>query len=1086
MWIYDMDSLAFLAVNEAAIDAYGYSRSEFLAMTIADIRPAEDIEALRENIAAVDDSIDRAGTWRHLKKDGSLIYVEITSYPLEFEGHKAELVLAYDVGRQVRDEADLNRLLAFEHLVAGISRLLSAQDDLDAAIEQALARLGQFNRADRAYLFRFSPDKQTMSNTHEWCAEGVESQRAGLQDLSTARFAWSMARLIAGESTSIPDVSSMPDEIAEEREAFRQLGLSSLLIVPLRVKGESVGFLGFDNLVTKSAWGELAVRLLEITGELVAAAMQRRQVREALRAERDFAEAVMDTVAALIVVLDREGRIVQFNRACESLTGYDFSEVEGHFVWDFLLPAAEREQVSQVFRRLKDLPRQNCFENHWVTKDGRELLIEWSNTAILGPKGELLYGISTGIDVTGRRQAQQALETSEARYRLLVENLSYLVVKVDTEGRFEFVSPSYCVLFGKTEAELIGNSFMPLVHEDDRETTAEVMRDLYRPPYRCTFEQRAMTVQGWRWLSWADSAVLDESGAVVAVVGVGRDITERHQAEEQLRVAAAVFDSTAEGVTVTDVEGTIIDVNSAFTRITGYPRADVIGKNPRVFNSGRHDQDFYQAMYASLRDLGVWRGEIWNRRKSGEIYPSLLTVNTVKSPEGRVTGYVGVFADITELKESEQRLAHLAHHDPLTDLPNRLLLGARLRQAMRHAIREKTRIAVIFLDIDRFKTINDGLGHPVGDLVLQQLAGRLTRVLRGGDTVARISGDEFVILLENLASADEAGAVVQKLMDAAASPIHVDGKEIRITLSIGITFFPDDTNDADELLRNADSAMYRAKQEGRNTYRYYTSELTVSAFEHALLESSLRNALAGEELRLLYQPQYNLENDRIIGLEALLRWQHPELGAVSPGRFIPIAEQSGLIGEIGAWVLRTACAQGREWLDAGYEFGRIAVNVAGPQFNSEGFVDLVLGVLQASGLPPDHLALEITEGFVMYGRDPGVAQLETLRAQGVEVAIDDFGTGYSSLRYLKDLPIDKLKIDQSFIRGIPMDRDDTAIAAAIISMGRALELKVIAEGVETTEQMAFLRQQGCLEIQGFVLARPLPAGDVGNLIRPAE
>jgi EAL domain-containing protein (putative c-di-GMP-specific phosphodiesterase class I) len=280
--------------------------------------------------------------------------------------------------------------------------------------------------------------------------------------------------------------------------------------------------------------------------------------------------------------------------------------------------------------------------------------------------------------------------------------------------------------------------------------------------------------------------------------------------------------------------------------------------------------------------------------------------------------------------------------------------------------------------------------------------------------------------------------------------------------------------------------MYRAKHEGRNTYRFYTSELTVLAFEHALLESSLRNALAGNELRLLYQPQFSLEDDRVIGLEALLRWHHPELGLVSPGRFIPIAEQSGLICEIGAWVLRAACAQGREWLDAGYEFGRFAVNVAGPQLRDEDFVNRVLAALQASGMPPDRLALEITEGFVMYGKESGVAQLETLRAQGVEVAIEDFGTGYSSLRYLKELPIDKLKIDQSFMRGVPTDRNDMAIASAIISMGRALELKVIAEGVETTEQMAFLRQQGCLEIQGFLLARPMPADEVGNLLRSAE
>ncbi|QOJ22617.1 MAG: EAL domain-containing protein [Gammaproteobacteria bacterium] len=555
-------------------------------------------------------------------------------------------------------------------------------------------------------------------------------------------------------------------------------------------------------------------------------------------------------------------------------------------------------------------------------------------------------------------------------------------------------------------------------------------------------------------------------------------------AAETLRQAAAVFESTREGVVITSLEPRILAVNRAYTEITGYSEAQVLGKNPKVIKSGRHDKSFYQAMWASLLQEGYWRGEVWNRRRNGEIYPQWLTITTVRNDNNEPCNYVGVFTDITQMKQSEARVAHLAHYDPLTGLPNRLLVQSRLHHAIERAQRHNFRIATLCLDLDRFKNVNDSLGHPVGDELLILLASRLKNRLREEDTLARLGGDEFLLVLEDVKDPSEPATVAQTLIDLLTTPFVLpSGHEIFINGSIGISLFPDDAHNVMELIQHADMAMYLAKKEGRSTYRYHTEALSIAANERLMMETRLRHALAAGEFVLHYQPLIDAHNDRVVGVEALVRWQPPGKDIVPPGKFIPIAEETGLIVPLGEWVLRTACAQGRAWMDAGLPPLVIAVNLSVRQFQSENLAELVQQVLDDTKLPAVCLELELTESMFMEHAEQSIETLRTLKAPGIQLAIDDFGTGYSSLTYLKRFPIDKLKIDQSFVRGLAHDPNDREIAATIIAMARNLKLSVLAEGVESEQQLAFLRQHDCDYYQGFLFHRPVPAIELEAWLR---
>jgi len=606
--------------------------------------------------------------------------------------------------------------------------------------------------------------------------------------------------------------------------------------------------------------------------------------------------------------------------------------------------------------------------------------------------------------------------------------------------------------------------------------------------YADAHEQSLHVADRYRLLLFAVALLL--AGYLVrAYLRIGKDqrelaathrvLVERYeaqrQAEERLRLFATVFSNAAEGMTITDTASRIVAVNPAFCAITGYTEPEAIGQTPALLNSGRHDRDYYRQMWAELDASGKWRGEIWNRRKDGAIYPEWLSISAVRDEAGRTTHYIGIFSDLSERKESEQRIHHLAHHDAMTGLPNRLLLDDRIEQALLKSKRSNSKTALLFLDLDRFKNINETLGHEIGDELLVQAVKRMAVVLRETDTLSRHGGDEFVAVLPELEQLQDATLVARKLLQTLAQPYELAGHSLTVTCSIGIAIHPDDSATASDLLRNAETAMYHAKEEGRNTLRFYSADMNFASLGELLLETHLRSALDRGELLIYYQPKIDAKSGLLIGAEALMRWNHPEQGMIPPSLFIPLAEECGLINPLGAWALRTVCAQQRQWLDAGLIAVPVAVNVSARQFTHQDVPALVGAALADYQLTPDLLELELTESLLMHNADDAAAVLGNLRGMKINLAIDDFGTGYSSLSYLKQLPVQALKIDQSFVQDIGEEGESIKLAAAIIALAHGMNLQVIAEGVETEAQRRYLARYGCDQFQGYFFDRPMPA-----------
>lgn len=684
------------------------------------------------------------------------------------------------------------------------------------------------------------------------------------------------------------------------------------------------------------------------------------------------------------------------------------------------------------------------------------------------------------------RKRTAALAASERSFRAFFELASVGVAQVDAHtGRFRTINRKYCELVGYTEAEMLAFSFRDITHPDDLEIDRQQRRGLVKgkiPEF--SIEKRYIRKDGsivWVLLSvsplWALGQKPDNSLAVV------QDITKRKLVEEALVFATKVFEHSIEGIVVTDAKGSILQVNPAFSTITGYSAEEAVGQNPRILKSDKHEAAFYQAMWAQLGDEGQWAGEIWNRRKNGEIYPEWLTINAVRNDQGKIVNYVSIFHDITELKRQQEALEHQAQHDALTGMPNRVLLNDRMQMSLTRMTRSDKKVALLFLDLDNFKHVNDGFGHPAGDKLLIELSRRLKAQLRAGDTLARQGGDEFLVLLPEVEGVDDASVIAMRLLESIQHPFQHQDTEYYVTASIGVTIAPNDGNDPDTLIKNADMAMYRAKKLGRNNFQFFTPELDGQAHRRISLESQLRKGLELEEFELHYQPLVSSASGAVIGAEALIRWRH-EGRLIAPGEFIPLAEESGLILPIGEWVVKTAAKQARQWQDEGYRLD-ISVNISSRQFAGQDLVALLREVLAATGLHSGRLYFEITESLLMDDIVKARKILGELRALGGKFYLDDFGTGYSSLSYLKRLPLDGLKIDRSFIRDISTDTDSRAIAAAIVSLAETLNLAIVAEGVETEEQLAILRRMSeNLIIQGYLASPPVPPDRFETFLQP--
>lgn len=697
--------------------------------------------------------------------------------------------------------------------------------------------------------------------------------------------------------------------------------------------------------------------------------------------------------------------------------------------------------------------------------------------------GYVVFRLYTKLMAQQNKDTQLILE----RYQRAVEASQEAVWDWSLNDTEEvFFSEAYCANLGFTQEEFGTNQQAwrsRLIPEDREKIYQDVLRFIregegaYEKTYRMLHRDNSQ-----RWIRSRGCLIRDSQGKPVRFIGIARDVTEQYAAKVRLQQAEAVFESTREAVLITDHASNIVYVNPSFTRITGYSESEVLGRNPSLLKSNRHSKDFHRNMWADLNEKGVCGGEVWNCHKNGELLRQYQTVKAIKSENGIVSHYVAVFSDISTTDNSLSELSFLSLYDPLTKLANRIHLSERLKISLESAINKQKNNALFIVGVDHFKNINESLGHSSGDQLLQDIALRLKEATQQASVLARIGGDEFALICESVTSAMDAVGVAERLIQACKAPFTLAENQVFISVSVGVCLYPFAGESVEEIMRNADSALHKAKDSGRETFAFYTAEMTEQANQRIRVASELRRALENEELDVHYQSVYELSGQKLVGCEALVRWNHPTQGPIAPNEFIPIAEESGLISALDAWVLNKACKQMQQWLAMEYDLKFVAVNLSSRSLSEEGLAEKVEATLKRNQLDARFLELEVTESTVMESPEGADAALCGLREIGIRLAIDDFGTGHSSLGRLKSLPVHKLKIDRSFITNLPSDNEDVAIVQAILALGASMGLDVQAEGIEQEEQVQFLQQCQCTLGQGYLLGRPVPADEFTVLL----
>lgn len=778
---------------------------------------------------------------------------------------------------------------------------------------------------------------------------------------------------------------------------------------------------------------------------------------------------------------DTEGKIVHISESINDLLGYKPEDLIGEL---FTKSYANMEDMGTFLAQLKF--SGGIVTNHDIAlkhKNGKTVWVSTNSQYVRNKSGRFVGIEGTMHNVSEKRVA----EDLRLRFGRMLDQSHQEIYEFDATT-LKFTQVNYGALknLGYSIEEMLQKSPYDIKPAFSKEQFIEFLQPLYRGDKdELIFETVHRRKDDTDYIVEIRLQLYANERHPVFIAMV-QDIAERRQVESRTRTLSMALQQAADSVIVTDAAGIIEYVNPAFEDTTGYSQEEVTGKTPAIVRSGKHDRDFYSEMWATITSGKVYRDVFINRRKNGEIYYEEKTITPIKGASGKIVNYVSTGKDISERIESQERLHYLAHHDVLTDLPNRLLFLERLSHALTSSQRSDKTCAVLFLDLDRFKNINDTLGHDVGDRLLQAVGERLKSVVRDGDTTARLGGDEFTVLLEGITSPEDVGNISRKILNKLSRQFSIDDQKLYTSTSIGISLFPTDGTDANTLLKNADAAMYRAKDHGRNNYQFYSADLGAKALEHFRLEADLHNALEREEFVLYFQPQVDIQSGNIIGVEALIRWNHPDLGLVSPAEFISLLEDTGLIVPVGKWVLETACKQVKDWQDAGIEVGRLAVNISSRQLEDANFVLTVESALKETGLNPTKLELEITESLLMRHAKQIAQTIRMLSSKGIRWAIDDFGAGYSSLSYLKRFPINTLKIDRSFVRDITTNTEDAAIVKAILAMSRSLNIEVVAEGVENREQESFLRTCGCNIVQGHLYAKPAPPSDIEALLSSGQ
>ncbi|MFJ9994231.1 EAL domain-containing protein [Pseudomonas putida] len=885
---------------------------------------------------------------------------------------------------------------------------------------------------------------------------------------------------------------------------------------------ESIGVQLLDALIEQRAQFEMEVRLpAPLGGELhlwlmarlpeqrrdyqavilsISDITSRKQVELSLLERESFWSDVVRTVPDQLYVQDVHNRRMIFsNRHLGQTLGYDRSELAqmGDHFWELLLHPEDAEHYRSLRQQQRDSGHSQSLhcqlrfrhrDGGWRCYDIREQVLARDG------EGQVTRIIGVGKDVTVQIEASQSLRDSEQRYRMLAESISDVIFSTDNQLQLNYISPSVQTVLGYPVDYIFDNGWPSIIANpsqlsgmqtlmervskalDDREQLRQLRSQL--PTQVFLFDclradGRKIPIELRLVLVWDDQERFE------GVLGVGRDISQQRRAEKDLRMAATVFEHSTSAILITDPAGYIVQVNEAFSRVSGYAPDEVLDQRPNMLTVEGQQDAHLGYVLKQLNQRGTWEGEVWLKRRSGEHYPAWVGITAVLDDERDLASYVCFFTDISERKASEQRIHRLAYYDALTHLPNRTLFQDRLHTALQQAERHKSWVVLMFLDLDRFKPINDSLGHAAGDRMLKDMAERLLACVDEDDTVARMGGDEFTLLLQSRTSREmalnRAIHVAENILASLVRPFVLESREFFVTASIGIALSPQDGNELSQLMKNADTAMYHAKERGKNNFQFYQADMNASALERLELESDLRHALEQNEFILYYQPQFSGDGKRLTGAEALLRWRHPRRGLVPPGDFIPVIEELGLVVDVGDWVLREASRQLKAWHKAKVRVPKVSVNISARQFSDGQLGTRIANILEETGLPPACLELELTESILMREVNEAMQILDSLKNLGLSIAVDDFGTGYSSLNYLKQFPIDVLKIDRTFVDGLPEGEQDAQIARAIIAMAHSLNLAVIAEGVETHEQLEFLREHGCDEVQGYLFGRPMPA-----------
>ena len=1082
-----------VAANAATLKLLGYDRQELLAMHLPDILAQHELPRLAPSISKIMADIPHLEEWVYVRKDGSELIAEISCRKLE--GNQLFAVMR-DLSERKKSEQRIKRLTQLYQALSETNQAIVRMGNESDLFPLVCRCAVDFGGIPIAWIGQLDEPSQLVLPVAAYGTglDYVEHLTISAKgDLPEGQGPAGTA-MRENHPVIVNDFFNHPLTVPWHEQAAL-FSIRSMASFPIQRNGKPFAVFNVYHTQT-DAFDEEYIKLLSEMSSDISFALdnfdresERKQLLQDLKAAYKRITHIIDVNPAVIYSLKAQpfehgSFVIDFiGPNVQLLTGYSNEDWRTPEFW---FNHVHPDDQPTVLKAQQLLAKQNSLNHQYrfLHADGRYLWIEDQLQLVRDHAGNPSEVVGAWLDITERKVAENKLAENESRMSTILENVSAYIYLKDLEGRYLFANKQVLDLWGTTYEEVVGfgdEKFFDakttaLIHEIDRSVLLEGKTSSQEETHLVNFTGQTKTF-------WSVKLPLRrEDGTIYALCGISTDITERLLAEQNLRINAQVFENSREGIIVTDANNNILTVNKAFTDITGYSSVEVVGQNPSLLASDSQSKALFEEMWQQVSTKDYWQGEVINRRKNGELYPQWLSISTINDLEGKIAQHIGMFSDLSERKVAEDRILFLSNFDLLTNLPNRNLLRDRTMLALATAKRTNSSVALFYIDLDRFKIVNESLGLIIGDQLLKEMSERLLKNIHVDDTLSRQGGDEFILLLPSTNTEGTAHAA-KKILDIIAKPFDFDGQRVTLTASIGIAEFPQDGVNFDQLTQSADAALYRAKQAGRNNFQFFTMQMHEQANEVLRIESELRQALENSEFLLHYQPKVDAITSKIIGAEALVRWQHPIKGLIPPSRFIPIAEESGLINEIGEWVLLTAVQQVADWQLAGIAIVPVAVNLSVVQFRQDKLYETVCQALRISKLAPSMLELEMTEGIAMENSERTISVLNKLHELGVSLSIDDFGTGYSSLSYLKRFKIDTLKIDQSFVRDLGQDPEDAAIITAIIAMAHSLGFRTIAEGVETQEQLNFLREKQCDEIQGYFFSKPVPAEEFVQLLR---